>query len=95
MCGLNTSGRKVELVAQTSAVFGLKMNIIASSEEEKLKLQSDYHEMLSKHGLVDPILIEKKNKRTDDMTRWPVISIGIILTYILEKNVRQGILWMP
>ena len=41
MCGLNTSGRKVELVAQTSVDFGLKMNIIASSEEEKLKLQSD------------------------------------------------------
>ena len=51
--------------------------------------------MLSKHGLVDPILIEKKTKRTDDMTRWPVISIGNILAYILEKNVRQGILWMP
>ena len=61
MCGLNFSGRKVELVAQTFAV-GLKMNIIASSEEEKLKLQSDYHEMLSKHGLVDPILIEKKQQ---------------------------------
>ena len=61
MCGLNFSGRKVELVAQTSAV-GLKMNIIASSEKEKLKLQSDYHEMLSKHGLVDPILIEKKRQ---------------------------------
>ena len=41
VCGLNTSGRKVELVAQTSVDFGLKMNIIASSEEEKLKLQSD------------------------------------------------------
>ena len=30
--GLNTSGRKVELVARAIAAFELKMNIIASSE---------------------------------------------------------------
>ena len=32
VCGLNTSGRKVELVARTFPAFKLKMNIIASSE---------------------------------------------------------------
>ena len=83
VCGLNTSGRKVELVAQIFAVFELKLNIIASSEEEKLKLESDYHEVLSKHGLMDPMLI-------DDITRWPVISIGNIFTYILEKKCLRG-----
>ena len=31
--GLNTSGRKVELVARAFAALKLKMNIIASSEE--------------------------------------------------------------
>ena len=31
--GLNTSGRKVELVARAFPAFALKMNIIASSEE--------------------------------------------------------------
>ena len=65
--GLNTSGRKVELVARAFAAFELKMNIIASSEEQKLKLESDYQEMLSKHGLVDPMSIVK-NKRIDYMT---------------------------
>ena len=32
--GLNTSARKVELVARAFAAFELKMNIIASSEEQ-------------------------------------------------------------
>ena len=32
--GLNTSGRKVELVARAFAAFELKMIIIASSEEQ-------------------------------------------------------------
>ena len=31
--GLNTSGRKVELVATAFLAFELKMNVIASSEE--------------------------------------------------------------
>ena len=33
VCGLNTSVRKVELVARAFPAFELKMNIIASSEE--------------------------------------------------------------
>ena len=49
--------------------------------------------MLSKHGLVDPMSIEK-NRRIDDMTRWPFISLGNIFGYTLEKNVHQGIYWM-
>ena len=57
--GLNTSSRKVELVAWVFAAFELKMNIIASSEEQKLRLESDCQEMLSKHGLVDRMLIER------------------------------------
>ena len=57
--GLNTSSRKVELVARVFAAFELKMNIIASSEEQKLRLESDCQEMLSKHGLVDRMLIER------------------------------------
>ena len=65
--GLNTSSRKVKLVARAFTTFELKMNIIASSEEQKLKLESDYQEMLSKHGLVNPMSIEKK-KTIDDMT---------------------------
>ena len=41
--------------------------------------------MLSEHGLVDPMSIVK-NKRIDDMTRWPFISLENILAYILEKK---------
>ena len=33
VCGLNTSGRKVELVARAFPAFKLKTNIVASSEE--------------------------------------------------------------
>ena len=52
--GVNTSGGIVELEARAIAAFELKMNIIVSSEKQRLKLESDYQEMLSKHGLVDP-----------------------------------------
>ena len=48
--GLNTSGRKVELVAMAVAAFELKMNIIASSEE-----------MLSEYVLLDPNQLQKQN----------------------------------
>ena len=80
--GLNTSGRKVELVAKAFVSFQLIMNIIGFSEEQKLKLERYYQEILSKHSLVDPMLIEK-NKRINDMTRWPVTSLGNISDYIL------------
>ena len=33
VCGLNTSGKKVELVARAFSTFNLKTNIVASSEE--------------------------------------------------------------
>ena len=39
--GLYTSGRKKELVPKAFAAFELNMNIIASSEGEKLKLETD------------------------------------------------------
>ena len=42
---LSGRGKKVELVARAFATSELKMNIIASSEEEKLKLQSDNQEI--------------------------------------------------
>ena len=83
--GLNTSGRKVELVARAFVAFQLIMNIIGFSEEQKLKLERYYQEILSKHSLVDPMLMEK-NKRINDMTRWPVTSLGNISDYILGEK---------
>ena len=41
--------------------------------------------MLSKHGLVNPMSIEKKKKK-NDMTRLLVISLGNIFAYTLEKK---------
>ena len=61
--GLYTSGRKKELIPKAFAAFELNMNIIAPSERQKLKLETDSQEMLSKHGLVNPMSIEKKNKK--------------------------------
>ena len=42
--------------------------------------------MLSKHGLVNTMSIEKKQTKNDDMTRLLVISLGNIFAYILEKK---------
>ena len=39
--GLNASGKKVELLAQAFAAFELKMDIIASSEDQRAKLEGD------------------------------------------------------
>ena len=58
------------------------MNVIVSSEGQKLKLESGYQEMLSKQGLVNPMLVVK-NKRFDDTARWPIISLTNIFAYIL------------
>ena len=66
VCGLNSSGRKVVLVARAFAAFELKMIIIASSEEQRLKLERDYQKMLPEHDLVDHMLIENKNKRINE-----------------------------
>ena len=65
------------------------MNVIVSSEEQKLKLESGYQEMLSKQGLVNPMLVVK-NKRFDDTARWPIISLMNIFAYILEKKCATG-----
>ena len=40
------------------------MLIIASSEHQKVKPESDYKKMLSKHGLVDSTLIKQQQKKT-------------------------------
>ena len=44
--GLNTSGKKVELVSQACAVFELKMDIITSSELRKDNLKVTLKECL-------------------------------------------------
>ena len=81
--GLNASGKKVELLAQAFAAFELK--IIASSEEQRAKLEDDYQEMLAVHDIADHILIED-HKKIGDIKNWPVLSLGNIFRYILQKK---------
>ena len=83
--GMTTSGRKVELVARAFAAFELKMSIISSSEEQKQTLERDYKLNLKKYDLDDPNLVEG-NKRLNDVTKWPVITLGNIFAYILDKK---------
>ena len=46
--GLNTTGRKIELVAQALAASEMKLPIITSSEEQQKKLKLDYESQLQK-----------------------------------------------
>ena len=58
----------MELVAQAFGAFQLKIDIIASSEEQKAKIENDYQEMLSIHDIADPLLIED-HKNIDDIKK--------------------------
>ena len=79
--GLNASGKKVELLAQAFAAFELKMDIIASSEEQRAKLEGDYQEMLAVHDIADHLLIEN-HKKIDDIKKCQVLSLGNIFLHI-------------
>ena len=45
--GLSTSGKKVELISQGFAAMELKLNIIESTESQKIKLQAQYDNKVS------------------------------------------------
>ena len=83
--GLNTSGKKVELVAQAFAVFQSKMDIIAFSEEQKAKVESDCQKMRTIHDHADLLLIED-HKKIDDIKKWPSLSLENIFAYILQTK---------
>ena len=83
--GLSTSGKKVELIARTFAAMELKLDIIESSESQKIKLQAQYHNKLSELQIPDQKLIAK-SKWIDDLTKWPYITLGNNFSYILKKR---------
>ena len=83
--GLSTSGKKVELIAQTFAAMELKLDIIESTESQKIKLQAQYHNKLSELQIPDQKLIAK-SKWIDDLTKWPYITLGNNFSYILKKR---------
>ena len=83
--GLSTSGKKVELIARTFAAMELKLDIIESTESQKIKLQAQYHNKLSELQIPDQKLIAK-SKWIDDLTKWPYITLGNNFSYILKKT---------
>lgn len=65
---LNTSGRKVKLVATVFAALELKLDIIESSEQQLEKLKHEYTELLQKLEITDPNEIDGP-KSIDDLTK--------------------------
>ena len=71
---LNTSGRKLKLIATVFAALELKLDIIESSEQQLEKLKREYSELLRKLEITDPNDINRP-KRIDDLTKWQVVTI--------------------
>ena len=63
----------------------LKLDIIESTESQKIKLQAQYHNKLSELQIPDQKLIAK-SKWIDDLTKWPYITLGNNFSYILKKR---------
>ena len=78
--GLNTTGRKIELVARAFAAFEMKL---PTEEELQKKLKLDYENRLQKFKICDPLSIEP-SKRIDDILQWPHMDTGVIFAYILK-----------
>ena len=78
--GLNTTGRKIELVARAFAAFEMKLPI---KEEQQKKLKLDYENRLQKFKICDPLSIEP-SKRIDDILQWLHMDTGVIFAYILK-----------
>ena len=83
---LNTTGRKIKLVARAFAAFEMKIPIFTSSEEQLKKLKLDYENRLQKFKICDPLSIEP-SKRIDDKLQWPHIDTGVIFAYIMKVKV--------
>jgi hypothetical protein len=81
--GLNTSGRKVELVARAFSAVELKLPILASSEEQQAKLKIEYEKRLSSYQICDPLNVADHEK-SEEVTKFPPIDCGVIFSYILQ-----------
>ena len=66
MRGLNTTGRKIKLVALAFAAFEMELPIIVSLEEQQKKLKLDDENRLQKFKICDPPSIEP-SKTIDDI----------------------------
>ena len=83
--GISSSGRKVELVAKTFAAVELGFNIIESTEQQQTNLDKNYKKKLTELNLPNPKQISKEHL-VDDITKWPLITLGVIFSYILKRK---------
>ena len=60
--GMITYGTKNELVARAFTAVEMKLPIIQSSEEQKMKLKAEYDKRLNLHGVTDPLKIDENMK---------------------------------
>ena len=67
--GLNTSGKKIELVAPAFAAVDMKLPILASSTEQQAKLKIDHENRLAKLNICDPESVSVA-ERSDDILKW-------------------------
>ena len=61
----------------------MKLPIIQSSEEQKMKLKAEYDKWLNLRGITDPLKIDD-NMKCADVTAWPRVHTGCIFAYILR-----------
>ena len=78
--GLQTTGRKVELVARAYASCEQKIPIKFTHEKHDKKLKVEYRNRLAKYNLSNPSLA---TSWLDDMTKWPAVDLGKIFLFIL------------
>ena len=82
---LKTSGKNVELFARAYAASELKLEIVASPEDQVKRLKYEYGELLKGLEIPDPNGIEIE-KRLDNLTLWPVITMGNIFAFVSHKK---------
>ena len=83
--GLNSSGRKVELVARAFAAMEMKIEIVQSTQEQQKQLVHSYQKKLEELGIPDPKEIPVE-LREDDIRKWHAVTLGHVFSYILKKR---------
>ncbi|XP_068690180.1 uncharacterized protein [Montipora foliosa] len=81
--GLQTTGRKVELVARAFAACEQNIPIKLTHEQHSISLKAEYRNRLAKYNLSDP---NSATAWLDDMTKWPAVDLGKIFSFILTHK---------
>ena len=81
--GLQTTGRKVELVARAFAACEQNIPMKLTHEQHSISLKAEYRNHLAKYNLSDP---NSATAWLDDMTKWPAVDLGKICSFILTHK---------